>query len=88
MTEKCGEIHSHQLSLPVRFASKLVRGYLWVFAGRVSPCRYVPTCSSYALEALEEHGLVRGLWFSVRRLSRCHPWGDSGWDPVPKRKAA
>ena len=71
-----------------RVAHAAVRGYQRVTAGRPSPCRYVPTCSSYALEAYEEHGFLRGSWLTVRRLSRCHPWGRSGWDPVPKRGAA
>ena len=75
-------------SFPARLTARGVRGYQWLFAGRVSPCRYVPTCSSYALEALEVHGFVRGSWLSIRRLGRCHPWGGSGWDPVPDRKAA
>ena len=52
-------------------------------AGRPSPCRYDPTCSTYALEALERHGALRGSWLTVRRLGRCHPWGGQGWDPVP-----
>lgn len=76
------------MSVPARLTARVVRGYQWVFAGRISPCRYVPTCSSYALEALEVHGFVRGSWLSIRRLGRCHPWGGSGWDPVPDRKAA
>jgi putative membrane protein insertion efficiency factor len=46
-------------------------------------CRYLPTCSEYALTALEAHGLLRGGWLAVRRLTRCHPWGGSGYDPVP-----
>ena len=71
-----------------RAAHAAVRGYQRVTAGRPSPCRYVPTCSSYALEAYEEHGFLRGSWLTARRLSRCHPWGRSGWDPVPKRGAA
>lgn len=96
MSAVCG--HNHELaratdpedrpSFPARLTSRGVRGYQWLFAGRVSPCRYVPTCSSYALEALEVHGFVRGSWLSIRRLGRCHPWGGSGWDPVPDRKAA
>jgi uncharacterized protein len=46
-------------------------------------CRYLPSCSAYALEALESHGAVRGSWLSLRRLLRCHPWGGFGYDPVP-----
>ncbi|MDZ7674720.1 MAG: membrane protein insertion efficiency factor YidD [Acidimicrobiales bacterium] len=61
----------------------LVRGYQWLFAGRISPCRYVPSCSTYAREALAAHGAVRGTWLAVRRLGRCHPWGGHGYDPVP-----
>jgi putative membrane protein insertion efficiency factor len=43
----------------------------------------VPSCSTYAVEALEQHGSVRGSWLAIRRLSRCHPWGGQGYDPVP-----
>ncbi|HVE94405.1 MAG TPA: membrane protein insertion efficiency factor YidD [Acidimicrobiales bacterium] len=61
----------------------MVRVYRFLFAGRVSPCRYLPTCSAYALEALELHGAGRGSWLALRRLARCHPWGGHGLDPVP-----
>jgi putative membrane protein insertion efficiency factor len=71
-----------------RAAHTVIRLYQHLTAHRPSPCRYVPTCSSYALEAYEEHGFVRGSWLTARRLGRCHPWGRHGWDPVPKRKAA
>ena len=64
-----------------------VRGYQHLRAGRPSPCRFDPSCSTYALEALERHGAVRGSWLAVRRISRCHPWGGHGWDPVPEGKA-
>ena len=60
-----------------------VRGYQRLRAGRPSPCRFVPSCSTYALEALEAHGAGRGSWFAVRRICRCHPWGGEGYDPVP-----
>lgn len=76
------------MSPPARVAHAAVRLYQRLTAHRPSPCRYVPTCSSYALEAYEEHGFVRGSWLTARRLGRCHPWGRHGWDPVPKRKAA
>ncbi|HEX2117913.1 MAG TPA: membrane protein insertion efficiency factor YidD [Acidimicrobiales bacterium] len=65
----------------------LVRGYRRLAAGRPSPCRFDPSCSAYALEALEGHGAVRGGWLTLRRLGRCHPWGGLGWDPVPDTKA-
>ncbi|MGH9164774.1 MAG: membrane protein insertion efficiency factor YidD [Acidimicrobiales bacterium] len=62
-----------------------VRLYRVVRAGRPSPCRFVPSCSSYALEALARHGAGRGGWLTVRRLARCHPWGGFGLDPVPEQ---
>jgi putative membrane protein insertion efficiency factor len=46
-------------------------------------CRFVPTCSQYSLEALKKYGILKGGWLSVKRILRCHPWGGSGYDPVP-----
>lgn len=64
-----------------------IRAYQHLFAGRPSPCRYIPSCSAYAAEAVEVHGVVRGLWLGTKRLARCHPWGSHGYDPVPPRKS-
>ncbi|NNE78949.1 MAG: membrane protein insertion efficiency factor YidD [Silicimonas sp.] len=61
-----------------------VRGYRLVFSPWVGMnCRYDPTCSAYALEALEKHGGLKGSWLAARRIARCHPWGGSGVDDVP-----
>ena len=62
-----------------------VRAYQAARAGRPSPCRFTPSCSAYAVEALEVHGAARGSWLAVRRVSRCRPLGGKGWDPVPAR---
>lgn len=66
-----------------RMLTWLVRVYQRLADGRPTPCRYLPTCSNYALDAFKQRGAARGLWLTVRRLSRCHPWGGHGWDPVP-----
>ena len=60
-----------------------IHAYQWARAGRPSPCRYWPSCSVYAAEAVERHGALKGTWLAARRLGRCHPWGGSGVDPVP-----
>lgn len=75
------------LGFGARGARALVRGYQRVRAGRPSPCRFVPSCSTYSIEALEAHGLVKGLWLSARRIGRCHPWGGQGYDPVPEPRS-
>lgn len=49
-------------------------------------CRHIPTCSQYTIEALKIHGPFKGAWLGVKRIAKCHPWGTSGYDPVPPRK--
>lgn len=64
---------------------KMIRGYQ-IFLSPLKMhvhCIYTPTCSQYAIEALEKYGVVKGLWLSVRRILRCHPWAEGGYDPVP-----
>ena len=65
------------LLIPIRFYQRCI--------SPLTPprCRYTPTCSQYAVEALQKHGPLKGLWLAIRRLLRCHPWGGSGYDPVP-----
>lgn len=67
-----------------RVATRLIGFYQLLRAGRPSPCRYVPSCSDYALEALERHGPWRGGFLALRRIGRCHPWARHGLDPVPE----
>lgn len=63
----------------------LVRGYRFFISPWLgNHCRYTPSCSEYALGALERHGAFKGTWLSVKRVARCHPWHAGGCDPVPK----
>ena len=72
------------MTAPGRLLAAPIRVYQLVRAGKPSPCRYWPSCSSYALEAIERHGALRGGWLTARRVGRCHPWGGMGPDPVPE----
>lgn len=70
-------------SIPARIVALPVRGWR-VLSTRMTPrCRFFPSCSAYALEALERHGAARGTWLAVKRVGRCHPWNPGGLDPVP-----
>lgn len=82
---------THYFSGKVRFMQilglpliALIRIYQWIISPALGPrCRFTPSCSHYAVEALKKHGLFKGAWLSIRRISRCHPWGGHGIDPVP-----
>jgi len=61
---------------------------IWLYQNYISPftpktCRYEPTCSHYTKEALQKHGVIKGSWLGIKRIFSCHPWGGSGYDPVP-----
>ena len=68
--------------------SKVLLALLWFYRHCISPltpaaCRYTPTCSQYAVEAIKKYGPFKGGWLALKRILRCHPWGGSGYDPVP-----
>jgi putative membrane protein insertion efficiency factor len=79
-----GHSQSPRVGIGARLLVGVVQVYQAARHGRPSSCRYAPTCSFYAVEALERHGAIRGSWLTIRRLSRCHPWGRFGADPVPE----
>lgn len=79
------------LRLLISILAVPVMGMVLIYRWFISPllpqcCRFQPTCSAYGLEALEKHGVLRGSVLTVRRISKCHPWGSSGFDPVPATK--
>ena len=64
---------------------KLIKGYKFLISPLLgNSCRYFPTCSEYSIEALNEFGLVKGIYLSLRRIISCHPWGKGGFDPIKK----
>lgn len=74
---------SEPAGIPARVLMALVRAYRLIPKGPAPRCRFHPTCSAYALEALRRHGAPRGTWLAVRRVARCHPFNAGGLDPVP-----
>ncbi len=80
------------MRIPNRLLAILLRILIWVYRLVLSPvlgqnCRFQPTCSAYALDAVAAHGPWRGAWLALRRVVRCHPWGSGGYDPVPEATA-
>ena len=74
------------IRLLIRFYQICISPALHFIAGPGGGCRFEPTCSQYFLEAVEEHGSLRGSWLGLKRILRCHPWGGHGHDPVPRAK--
>ena len=73
--------------LPRRLGILCIRGYQWTLSPLIgNQCRFHPTCSQYAIEALEARGLLRGSLLAIRRIGRCHPFHPGGFDPVPRRE--
>lgn len=72
------------LSFPILL---LVKIYQWIISPILpQSCRYSPTCSNYMIEAIKEWGAIKGTYLGIKRITSCHPWGGSGYDPVPKKK--
>lgn len=66
------------------FLKIIIKFYQYTISPIIGPrCRYLPSCSNYALEAIDKHGVTKGMFLSIKRISKCHPWGKSGHDPVP-----
>jgi putative membrane protein insertion efficiency factor len=85
-SEKNSEKKNHPLAIPFVFLIRIYQRF-------ISPlfpatCRFQPTCSQYSVEALQTHGLLKGGIMAAKRILKCHPWGGSGYDPVPPKKAS
>ena len=66
-----------------RFFIGIVKGYQYLISPLLGQnCRYTPTCSEYSIQAIEKYGIFKGIWLSIKRISKCHPWGGSGHDPL------
>ena len=64
----------------------LIRGYQLIISPLLgSNCRFMPTCSEYAMESLKVHGVIKGTFLTVKRIGKCHPWGGHGYDPIPNK---
>jgi putative membrane protein insertion efficiency factor len=78
-------LHQHRVTLAARVLLLPIHFYRrWISPALPPACRFTPSCSAYAVEALQRHGALRGSWLAIRRLARCHPWNPGGDDPVPR----
>jgi putative membrane protein insertion efficiency factor len=73
------------MTLAQRLLTSMIRLYQAARLGKPSPCRFQPSCSEYAAEAVQVHGAFRGTWYALRRVARCNPFGRRGFDPVPAK---
>lgn len=89
MTQQVSQAHPppDRPSVPARVLMALIGGYQRVISPLLPPrCRFAPSCSAYALQAVTVHGALRGSWLAIRRIGRCHPFHPGGYDPVPPRR--
>lgn len=87
MTAATASRHAHVIGM-VQLPRRMLMGLIWLYQSTLGPtlppaCRFEPSCSRYAYTAIERHGVFGGTWLAIKRLARCQPWGDSGYDPVP-----
>jgi len=83
-----GRLGTRAAVTTARAACGMIRAYQLLLSPVIGPrCRHLPTCSDYAMEAISRFGAVRGGWLALRRIVRCHPWGTSGYDPVPEPRS-
>jgi len=89
------DVRSRMFAVGCFFLITLVRVYRWTLSpakiflfGPSAQCRFTPSCSAYAVEAVQAHGALAGSWLAAKRVCRCHPWGDCGDDPVPKAEVS
>ena len=73
--------------IPLKFYRAVLSPAKWILFGPAGRCRFEPSCSAYALQAVETHGALTGCALAAKRICRCHPWGDGGYDPVPQAAA-